>query len=138
MKIIKNYSELIAHGQGKVRNDALEIIQKGIEGADPGKGVYKQLRLDGNNLSIGDKAIDLTKIHNIFFVGTGKGSFPIAQALEEMLGSRIKGGVLSVKGGEKRRLTRIEVIEAGHPIPNENSVLAGRKIFRSGTKCRRK
>ena len=41
MKIIKNYSELIAHGQGKVRNDALEIIQKGIEGADPGKGVYR-------------------------------------------------------------------------------------------------
>jgi glycerate-2-kinase len=129
MKIIKNYSELIAHGQGKVRRDALEIIQKGIEGADPGKGVYKQLRLDGNNLNIGDKVIDLTKIHNIYFVGTGKGSFPIAQALEEMLGSRIKGGVLSVKSGEKRRLARIEVIEAGHPLPNENSVLAGRKIF---------
>jgi glycerate 2-kinase len=129
MNIIKNYSELISHGQVKVRHDALEIIQKGIEAADPAKGVYRQLRLDGNILRIGDMPINLEEIHNIFFVGTGKGSFPIAQALEEMLGPRIKGGVLSVKSGEKRRLSKIEVIEAGHPIPNENSVLAGRKII---------
>ena len=72
MNIIKNYSELISHGQMKVRHDALEIIQKGIEGADPAKGVYRQLRLDGNILRIGDMPINLEKIHNIFFVGTGK------------------------------------------------------------------
>lgn len=129
MKIIKNFAELVSHGQGKVRRDALEIIQKGIEGADPGKGVYKQVRLESNFLRIGDRVVDLDKIQNIYFVGVGKGSFPIAEALEKMLGDRIKMGVLSVKSGEKRRLSKIEIIEAGHPIPDQNSLLAGRRIL---------
>jgi glycerate 2-kinase len=34
-----------------------------------------------------------------------------------------------VKEGEKRRLKRIEILEAGHPIPNEASVVGAEKVL---------
>ena len=127
--MIKNVSELLSHGQTKVREDALRITQAGIRGADPGHGTRKLLKLEGNRLKIGEHSMDLNQVDHIYVVGSGKGSFPIAEALEEILGSRISGGVLVVKKGETRRLQRIEVHEAGHPIPTDESVEGAQKIM---------
>ena len=127
--IIKNYQALISHGQKKVREAALEIIQAGIQKANSGFGTYRLVRLTGDKLQVGDKEYDLSKIKHVYVVGAGKGSYPIVKALEEILGSRIDGGMVSVKKGEKRRLKRIAVIEAGHPIPDESSLAAGKRIL---------
>ncbi|RLC62411.1 MAG: glycerate kinase [Chloroflexi bacterium] len=128
-RIVKNYQELLAHGQKKLRETALEIIQAGIKGADPGVGTHEAVKLRGHNLLVGKKEYDLRHINHIYVVGAGKGAFPIAESLEKILGSRINQGVVMVKRGEKRRLKRIEVIEAGHPIPDENSVIGATKIL---------
>ncbi|MHB8773067.1 MAG: glycerate kinase type-2 family protein [Syntrophales bacterium] len=127
--MFKNLSELIAHGQTAVRRDALQIIQAGIQGADPDLGTRALVKLIGDTLHIGSISFDLKALENIYVVGAGKGSFPIASALEGLLGSRINGGVVVVKEGELRRLKRIEILEAGHPIPNEASVIGAQKVL---------
>ena len=127
--IIKNYHELLAHGQRKMREAALEIIQAGIKGANPGVGTCETVKLSGHNLLVGKKEYDLRHTNHIYVVGAGKGAFPIAESLEKILGSYIHKGIVAVKKGDKRRLGRIEVIEAGHPIPDEDSVIAARKIL---------
>ncbi|MDI6870815.1 MAG: DUF4147 domain-containing protein [Bacillota bacterium] len=129
LPLIKNYAELISHGQAGVRRDALEIVEAGIRGADPGRGTRNLVKLDGEVLRVGNRTYDLRQVDHIYVVGAGKGSFPIAAALEEILGPRITRGVVVVKNGEQRRLARIEILEAGHPLPDENSVSGARQIL---------
>jgi len=128
-RIVRNYQKLLSHGQKKLREAALEIIQAGIKDADPGLGTYKVVKLSRHNLFVDRKKYDLRNIKCIYVVGAGKGSFPIAESLEEILGPRLHKGVVVVKRGEKRRLKKIEIVEAGHPLPDENSVIGAKKIL---------
>lgn len=126
----KNYRELTAHGQSAVRRDALQIIQDGIcHGAMPDQGTRAIVKLERDLLKVGDLSFSLSAFDHIYVVGAGKGSFPIAAALEGILGERLSGGVVVVKEGEKRRLKRIDILEAGHPIPNEASVIGAQKVL---------
>ena len=127
--LIKNQSELLAHGQRQVRKDALKIIESGIQAADPGIGTLRQVILEDEILYVEGKPYLLKDINHIYVVGAGKGAYPIARSLEEILGSHITGGVVVVKKGESSRLDRIEIHEASHPIPDEASVEGARKIL---------
>lgn len=128
-RIVRNYQKLLSHGQKNLREAALEIIQEGIKGADPGLGTYKVVKLSGHNLFVDRKKYDLRNMKRIYVVGAGKGSFLIAESLEQILGPRLHKGVVVVKRGEKRRLKKIEIVEAGHPLPDENSVIGAKKIL---------
>jgi len=127
--MISNIAELLSHGETRLREDALKILERGIRGADPGVGTRRLIRMDGEVLRIGKKVLNLNTIENIFVVGVGKASFPIAAVLEETLGERIKKGIVVVKRGEKRRLSRIEIHEAGHPLPDKQSISGAKKIL---------
>lgn len=127
--IIKNVDSMVGHGQSSIRRDALDIIEAGIFGADPGRGTLAKIQRKGDRLVVADKTYDLSQIRRIFVIGAGKGSFPIAEALDGILGERIHEGFVVVKKGEKRRLRHIEIFEAGHPIPDEQSVAGGRRLL---------
>ncbi|HHV64985.1 MAG TPA: DUF4147 domain-containing protein [Peptococcaceae bacterium] len=127
-RIIKNFSELVANGPTKIRRDALEIIESGIRSAIPYEETKKLVKLDNYSLLIGEQKINLQEVNNIYVVGVGKGSYPIALALDEILRDKIKEGIVVVKEGEKRRLKYIEVFESSHPLPDERSLVAARKI----------
>ena len=46
------------------------------------------------------------------------------------LGDRLSGGVVVTKYGHKQKnLSKIEIIEAGHPIPDENGIKGVNKIL---------
>lgn len=127
--LYQNYDVLVSKGQQQVRRDALEIAQAGIEHAIPYQATKRLIRLESGELIVGDKRFLLDKIGKIYVVGAGKGSFPIAKALEEILASRIEKGIVVVKEGEKRRLQYIETFESSHPIPDERSLIGARKIM---------
>jgi glycerate-2-kinase/phosphoglycerate dehydrogenase-like enzyme len=128
--LIRNREQLLDHGQRTLRKHALEVIETGICAADPGAGTRKLVKLDGEVLYVGPLAIAMADVDRVYVVGVGKASWPIAAALEEILGSRIAGGLVVVKRGEQRPLKRIEVHQAGHPIPDAYSVEAARKMLR--------
>ena len=54
--IIKNYDDLISHGQTQVRTDALKIVQAGIMGGDPEAGTRRQVKRVGDTLHIAKRA----------------------------------------------------------------------------------
>jgi hydroxypyruvate reductase len=54
----------------------------------------------------------------------------MAAALEEILGSRISEGLVSVKDGHAVRLRHTEVVEAGHPLPDARGRHAAERILR--------
>ena len=53
----------------------------------------------------------------------------MALAVEALLGERIAGGIIIVKRGHRIPLRKVEVIEAGHPIPDQTGVNATESII---------
>ena len=62
-------------------------------------------------------------------VGAGKAGARMAEAVEEILGARVAGGVISVKDGHAGHSERISIREAGHPLPDARSLANGRAII---------
>ena len=127
--IIKNKEELLSHGNRKGREVALDVIEYAIKAVDAYEATKKKVRIENNRLIVEDLDYDLSKVGNIYVVGGGKATFSIAQALDDILGERIKRGVINVKRGEKRKSKHINVIEAGHPIPDEVGLEGTKEII---------
>ncbi|MCU0576835.1 MAG: glycerate kinase [Desulfobacterota bacterium] len=119
MSYIKNLDTLLAHGNGRLRRIALDIVDHGLAKADPYKAVKELVRLRGDILQVGELRLDLKKQGRIFLLGTGKATYPIARALEEILGDRIADGVIICKYGQEGTLSRSRLFFSSHPIPDE-------------------
>jgi len=93
------------------------------------------VRMDRDHLTIkmeGDteEVFDLNEVNKIFLVGTGKASSSMALAIEEIFGDRITKGVITTKYGHLLPLKKTEVIEAGHPLPDQKGYQGAKKIQR--------
>ncbi len=128
--IVKNADELLSHGNVEGRRIAVDIINYAISEIDSYKLVKRIVKLKGDVLRVGGYSFDLSKVDRIYVVGGGKGSFSIARGLEEILGDRIAEGLVIEKRGESRRLRKVRIVEAGHPVPDMDSVNAAREVVR--------
>ncbi len=126
--IIKNKDEIKSHGNSKCREITLDIIDHAIQSVNAYRATRRRLQVRDDRILIENLCYDLSEIEKIFVLGAGKATFPIAKALDEILDKKIERGVIIVKKGEKRRLKNIKVIEAGHPIPDEDG-LKGTKVL---------
>ncbi len=88
------------------------------------------MRRSGDILRVGPRRIDLKNVEDIWVVGAGKAAAPMGKALEKILGKRISGGILATKYGHALPLERLDLIEAGHPLPDSNSLVAGERVIR--------
>jgi glycerate 2-kinase len=105
-----------------LRNIASSIFDAGIRAADPKTCIHQFLQIAGDRLVIEKTAYELEDIGKIWVAGAGKASAAMAEAVEEVLGDRIGGGVILTKYGHGKILRHCRVIEAGHPVPDENGV----------------
>lgn len=113
----------------RLHDSALEIFRAALNAADPRAAVRRTLRREGGRLSVGARTYDLAQIRRVFVVGFGKASGAMGQAVEEVLGDRIESGWISVKYGHGAPLRKIHLHEAGHPLPDDNSLLGARRIL---------
>jgi len=63
-------------------------------------------------------------------IGAGKASAEMAAAVEDAWSDVTLIGLVSTRYGHAVPTKRIQVLEAGHPIPDENSLKAGEEILR--------
>jgi glycerate 2-kinase len=127
--LVKNHARLLDHGSRTLRAAALAIVEAGIAGGDPARGTRAKVRCEGARLWVDGVNHDLARVRRIWVVGAGKASLAIASALEDILGERVAGGVIVTKKGDGRRLRRVDVIEAGHPVPDADSVRGARQML---------
>lgn len=126
---VRNCEQLLDHGCVELRRLILDVVEYALAAADPYYAVSQLISLDDRRLFIGDSSCDLRQTGSIRVLGAGKATLRIAQALEEVLGPRIKQGLISVKRGQNHNLRYISVIEAAHPLPDQSSYLAAREAI---------
>jgi hydroxypyruvate reductase len=109
---------------------AKEIFTAGLTAVAPDVAVKRIFSLENGLLSVDQQVYDLDKFTKILVIGAGKGSALMAKAVESIVGERITAGCVSVKYGYTTELKRIEICEAGHPLPDQNGLANARRIFK--------
>jgi hydroxypyruvate reductase len=104
----------------KMRGDAERIFRAAVRSVDPHEAVKRHVNLNGEKLIVGRGGrerieLDLRRFENIYVIGGGKATAPMAKAIEDVLGGRIRRGLINVKYGFTEKLRYTETTEAGHP-----------------------
>src|SRR5687768_3925897 len=113
----------------KKREQALAIFNAAVSAVQPSCLLPKNICLEGDKLTLRDKCFSLKDLEHIYIIGAGKASAAMALEIEKIVGDHIKTGVIVTKYQHALPLQKIKCIEAGHPLPDENSVRAGREII---------
>jgi glycerate 2-kinase len=113
----------------RLREDAVGIFQAALRAVDPIRVIESQLHLQNSHLVVQDRSFDLDAFERIFVIGAGKASGSMALAVENLLGDRITGGCINVKVGHGAPVESIEIVEAGHPIPDAAGLEGTRRIL---------
>jgi glycerate 2-kinase len=108
----------------RLKESAAAIFNAGIRAVDPEACVRRHLRLADDRLLVGETVYPLETINNLFVVGAGKASAAMARAVEAVLGDRIDVGLVITKYGHAVPLHHCRVMQAAHPVPDENGVKA--------------
>jgi len=116
-----------------MRRMARTIFSKAVSSVDPAQRMKDMIRIEKDRLLIkteedSEKVFHLDAFKKIFLIGTGKASASMAQAIEKIFGDRITKGVIAAKYGHVLPLQRTEIIEAGHPIPDQKGFGGAKKI----------
>ncbi len=114
--------------QDSLRQDAAKILDAALKAVDPALAIKRAMALEGTALKIDGQSLDLADFDRIVAVGAGKAGAPMAQAVEDILGERLDGGMVVVKDGHGGPTQKIRIFEASHPVPDERGVAAGSEI----------
>lgn len=130
MTKIRNYHELVSHGDSIARQKVLALLNAVLCEVDIGKRIKQIMHLDGDILHIGPRKWDLKEKHNVYLLGAGKACNAMAQAVCDILGEHITHGIISIKIPEKEdRFINTDVYVGGHPLPNVDGMRAAQKMI---------
>jgi glycerate 2-kinase len=110
--------------------NAIDIFMHAVEAVKPSTLVRDDVRWKSSNLIINSNVVKLKPSSRLLVIGAGKASALMAQTLEEILGGAITDGIVVTKYEHGLALNKMKLIEAGHPIPDENSVRATEEIVK--------
>lgn len=116
--------EVVGH-EDMVR-DALHVIKKGCEVADPYVAVSRYVDVEGSLIRVGERTYSPRATH---VVGFGKASLRMLEALCGLLGDMVAGGVVisPVGGGE---VCRVEVLRGDHPLPGRGTLESSIRLIK--------
>ncbi|MDR2485173.1 MAG: glycerate kinase [Treponema sp.] len=101
----------------KLYQDAYTLINRSIAANLPQEAVRNALK---NHAFTG----------NLYLVAIGKAAWTMAQAAKEELGDAVKKGMVITKYGHAEKpIPGLEIIEAGHPLSDENTILGTGKAI---------
>jgi glycerate 2-kinase len=128
-----------------MKESIAKLIAAALDAVNPATAIHSHVRRDGDKLTILDRVYDLVvgvaslkenrstqQRKEIYCLALGKAAVPMAQAIAQILGSDISRGLVVTKSDHIGAATfpaGWEVIEAGHPTPDERSLHAGDRVW---------
>jgi glycerate 2-kinase len=124
MTMIDNHKEILGR-----------ILKAGLDAVDPEAAVRNYVSREGSTLFVGNRDYDLDRYERVLLFGAGKGTAPMAKAVEEILGDHLTSGWIIVKYGYGVPLEKTHTVEAGHPIPDEAGLGAAESLLHRISEC---
>jgi hydroxypyruvate reductase len=139
-----------------LRAAAVALQRAALAAVDPAAAVHRHARREADTFFVAGRRYDLRGYERIFLLAFGKAAVPMAAAVVEIVGDRLSSGVVITKYGhaqsrtpnpdapestrrlplnsspdeqESQRLgPGLHIIEAGHPVPDQNSLRGAQAI----------
>ena len=143
MNIIKNKKSLFKYHNFKSVTDSINALEYAFYNARPDKIVKEKIYLS-SSLTVFDinnycKTFDLANVNSIYVISVGKASVKMLKAIYDIFNMTIKRSILIMPKGqswdvqyfeksfiEKEKIT---VIKSSHPIPDNNSLKASKRVI---------
>lgn len=123
----------------KTKTVAEQIFLSGVESVLPDKLIRSQVKLTDNwMLCVLGNRFPLQSFNNIYLIAVGKAGALMAKEMELILGDYITDGLVVVKYGHGSKLQKLKLIEAGHPLPDQNGVEATKQILKIANRAEEK
>jgi glycerate 2-kinase len=109
----------------------MAIFKAGLDAADAAKAIRAHFSLTERDVKVDRLRLPLKSFDRIFLLAIGKAAPQMGLEVERIIGKRLlSGGLVLTKHGhaEAGRPHFIEIIEAGHPIPDEAGAKASTTI----------
>ena len=143
MTEIFNQKEIMENVTESEHEDAsmlLSLCLEAVRAADGYQSMRKAIKFEGDRLRVAKKRYPLNSDKRIYVLGFGKAAEPMAKAVYDVLGDRIKGGIVLVRSGTRKNKTlgRIKVLEGAHPTPTPEGYKNAKKLTNFAKKSPKK
>jgi glycerate-2-kinase len=107
----------------KARETLIRLMNAAIESVEPSRAMQRWMQ---------EEEFEIEGYEKVMVVGGGKAGASMAMTLEQSLGDRLTQGIVNIPRGTmpKIPLTKIELVEAGHPIPDEAGMEGAQRMLR--------
>lgn len=112
-----------------ILSKAERIYKAAIAEVEPENLIKKSISIHDNKLIVQDKKYDLDSFDNIYLVSIGKAAPFMAKSILEILGDRVKEGIIICSPQDRITQKKITCIPASHPLPEEASFRAAQNIL---------
>lgn len=120
----------------RLRKDAVQIFQSGIDAADPYRAVKRCLQFDGQQLicrlDLNDaRLVRKKKWQKIHLIAFGKAACAMIKAAQEIIPVQFlaKNAIALTNYENVQEIARVKVIGAGHPLPDQAGLTGTQKII---------
>src|SRR5664280_822780 len=105
------------------------ILAEAIRAAEPGDVVKRSVSCAGDIVLVAGRSYILSDYERVHLFGVGKASMGMARALAEIIGLRLADGLVITKYVPGSLQYPITVLQGGHPLPDDHSLIAGNKAM---------
>lgn len=124
---IKNFDQLATTPQRKI---ILQLVEEAFSSIQSENVINNSVSVNGNNLNIKDKSLDLSNFNRVFLIGFGKGSARNSRLIEDKLGDKLTEGyvidvsseALAKAGTNPEEFKKIQFTQGTHPLPSQTNI----------------
>jgi glycerate 2-kinase len=114
--------------------DICKVLAAGINNADAGDAIKKNVTRDDKYLHIEKGTYELQIYKRVFIISIGKAAIPMAIAVNEILGEKVTAGSVITTDGYPvpesiSTDAKVKIFRASHPIPDMRNLDAGGELF---------
>jgi glycerate-2-kinase len=122
-------------GKGGFPDDAEAIWRAALAAVDPWNLVRESVERQGDVVRVKGSEFDLSAFDHVHIVSFGKAAAAMGEALAAILDERLTSGLVVVPWPVGKERSRLEYIEASHPVPDSRSVEAARRVLEIAAKA---
>jgi glycerate 2-kinase len=131
--LIVNRHKLERFHRSKSSRLILSTLAVAIDSVRPAPLIKRAVKYSNNKLTVRDiygKVANLEEFDRVYIVGAGKATLGMAHAVCPVLDDRVVAGAVTVPYGTKsKKIKKILVTEASHPIPDRAGIKGTRNIL---------
>jgi len=110
---------------------AQEIFYAAIHAVQPKVLLPDHIYVHEEMLHIAGQEINISSVNNFIVIAAGKAAPAMAKEAQKQLGNLITRGICITKYEHAVPLSKFQTVEAAHPVPDNNSILAGELVLKA-------